>query len=261
MTALLPAPDGARFAVASRPRPGETLAAAMVYLAATLAYVLPLMGDPRGTLGPDLGDPRLNLYILQWGARQIALGLPDLWNAPFFHPTPGALTISGHLLGPAAFSLLCERLGAAPATTYNLLFLSSFALGGLTSWWLLRRAGLGFAGALLGGWLYAFAHARWYEASHLQVLISQWLPLALLTWDDLLDRPGWRRLAAFLACYALQVTAGVYLAVLLHFGLAVLVGARWRSLAGPRGWLRSRPAPLLATVALGAALFAPLAFP
>jgi hypothetical protein len=250
-----------RIAAADGPSAREALLALALFLAATLAYILPFMGDPRGTLGPDRGDPRLNLYFLLWGGQQISLGLPDLWNAPFFHPTPGALTISDHLLGPAVQTLALGALGVDGATAYNLLFLSSFALGGLTTWWLLRRAGLGFVGALLGGWIYAFAHSRWDEASHLQILLSQWLPATLLAWNRLLEEPRWRRVAVFLAFYALQVTGGVYLAVLLHFGLVAICLARGRSLLRQLGSNRGQWARMAVALALGAALYLPLAVP
>lgn len=244
------------------PPPGgcEALAALAAYLAATLLYLIPFVGDPRGSLGPDLGDPRLNLYLLQWGAHQISLGLPDLWNAPFFHPTAGTLAISDHLLGPAAVTWALGALGVSAPTAYNLLFLGSFVLGGLTAWWLLRCCGLGFLGALLGGWLWAFSHARWDEASHLQILVSLWLPAALLTFDRFLDRPNGKRGALFLLCYALQVSSGVYLTVLLHFGLGVLLLARgravWAALVRPRA-LRT----ILPTVALMALVTLPLTLP
>lgn len=243
-------------------RPGfvEALAVTALYLAATLAYVMPFMGDPRGTLGPDLGDPRLNLYFLQWGAHQIAQGLPDLWNAPFFHPTAGTLAISDHLLGPAAQTLALGALGVDAPTCYNLLFLSSFVLGGLATWALLRRAGLGFGGALLGGGLFAFAHARWDEASHLQILISQWLPAALLAWDRLLDQPGWRRGLLFLGFYVLQVSSGVYLAVLMHFGLAASTLARGRELIARARGGRLAHRPLVATALVCSAALLPTAF-
>jgi hypothetical protein len=250
-----------RIAAAGGPSAREAILAFALFLAATLAYILPFMGDPRGTLGPDRGDPRLNLYFLLWSGHQISLGLPDLWNAPFFHPTPGALKISDHLLGPAAQTLALGALGIDGATAYNLLFLSSFALGGLTTWWLLRRAGLGFAGALLGGWIFAFAHSRWDEASHLQILLSQWLPATLLAWDRLLDEPRWRRVAVFLACYALQVTGGVYLAVLLHFGLLALSLARGRSALRRIGSNRGQGARMAVALALAAALYLPLVIP
>lgn len=246
-------PEGGRISAT------EIIAAAVVYSLATLAYLLPFLGDPRGTLGPDLGDPRLNLYFLQWGAHQIAQGLPDIWNPPFFHPTPGTLAISDHLFGPAAQTLALGALGADAPTAYNLLFLSSFALGGLATWCLLRRAGLGFAAALLGGWLFAFAHARWDEASHLQILISQWLPAALLAWDRLLDHPSWRRGLLFLGAYLLQVSSGVYLTVLMHFGLATLTLARGRELiARARGGRLARR-PLVATALVCSAALLPAA--
>jgi len=55
----------------------------------------------------------------------------------------------------------------------------------------------------------------------------QWIPAVLWTFDRLLDRPTPGRAAAFAAFYALHVSGGAYLAVLVHFPLAVLLVNRW----------------------------------
>src|ERR1700712_37761 len=82
LRAFLPAsaPQSDSFCIRSRPMMPDTresrvwhrllpwLAVALLYTAATLIYFWPL---PRlfGThLGPDLGDPLFNLWVLKWGA-------------------------------------------------------------------------------------------------------------------------------------------------------------------------------------------------
>jgi hypothetical protein len=233
-------------------------AAALAGLAATLVFLLPSIGDVQRSLGPDFGDPLLNLYFLEWGAHQVSQGLPDPWSPPFFYPTPRVLTLSDHLLGPAVPFLALRRLGLTGPGAYNVLLLASFALGGFTAWWVLRRTGLGPWGALAGGWVFAFNGYRWSAIGHYQVLRMQWIPLVLWTFDRLLERATPGRAAAFLLIYALHVSGGAYLAVLVHFGLAVLLlnrvaHAPRRFLDGWRAWL---PAAALAG-AVSAVLYGP----
>jgi hypothetical protein len=207
-------------------------AAVAVYTATTLAFLMPSVGAAPNGLGPNLGDPLLNVYFLEWGAHQIARGLPDPWDAPFFYPTRRVLTLSDHLLGPAAAHLGLRALGLSAPAAYNVLFAATFVLGGWVAFSVLRRSGLSPGGALVGGWSFAFSSYRWGLVGHYQVLRMQWIPAVLWTFDRLLDRPTPGRAAAFLCSYALHVSGGAYLAVLIHFPLAVLLMNRWLTRRG-----------------------------
>lgn len=93
----LPAP-------AARRALGEKSAAfllLLLYTAATLLYLRPIWRRFATHVAPFPEDPLYNLYVLEWGGRQLRLGLPDFWNANFYFPTPAALTLSDHLFRPA----------------------------------------------------------------------------------------------------------------------------------------------------------------
>jgi hypothetical protein len=201
--------------------------AAAVFVLSTVALLGPALGDARWTLGPGHGDPLLNVYFLEWGAHQVSLGLPDPWSPPFFYPTKRALTLSDHLLGPAVPFCGLRKAGLAPAGAYNCLLVAAFALSGWMAAWVLRRTGLSFGGAMVGGWVFAFSGFRWSEIGHFQVVRMQWIPLVLWTFDRVLERPTGARALAFLIFYALHVSGGAYLAFLIHLPLAVLVVNRW----------------------------------
>jgi hypothetical protein len=187
--------------------------------------------SPNG-LGPNLGDPLLNVYFLEWGAHQISLGLPDPWNAPFFHPTSRVLTLSDHLLGPASAFLGLRTMRRSARGSYNVLLAAPVCRGGWMAFWFLRKSGLSPVGALVGGWSFAFSSFRWSQVGHYPVLRMQWIPAVLWTFDRLLDRATPGRAAAFVCFYALHVTGGAYLALLIHFPLAVLLLNRWRPRRG-----------------------------
>jgi hypothetical protein len=235
-------------------------AVAAAYSLLTLIYLRPIWRVGGDHLAPHLGDPLFNLYVLKWSARQIGLGLPDLWNANFFYPTRGALALSDHLLGPAAQLALFLRVVPNAIAGYNFLFFTSFVASALAVCWVCRRAGLSWPAALLAGWMYAFSSFRLSQMTHLQVLIVQWAPLTLWFWDRLLAERTARNAFLFLAFYLLNLTGGCYLAYMIHFPLLALFANRavseGRGLLSPRSLGRLVPVGLIAGAAL-LALFLP----
>jgi hypothetical protein len=236
--------------------PARHSIALVLYVALTLLIFAPAVGDPRAGIGPGLGDPLFNLYVMKWGAHQISQGLPDLWNAPFFFPARGTLALSDHLVGPAAAFLLLRKAGLPSLAAFNLLLLATFALGAWTAYWVLRRSGLSWSGALVGGWVFGYSSFRWEEIAHYQMLRMQWIPPVLWCFDRLLASPTPRRALVFLGFYALHVTGGTYLAYLVHVPLLVLALNRLGA-ARPRG---RRAWVVLGTVAGACALLLAFVF-
>ncbi|HYG63100.1 MAG TPA: hypothetical protein VEL74_11005 [Thermoanaerobaculia bacterium] len=194
------------------------------YLGLSLLYLRPIWRLFGSHIPPNPGDPVFNLWVLKWGAHQFRLGLPDFWNAPIFFPAPATITYSDHLLGPAAFFASFTSLFPNPLAAFNTLFLGSFVLCGWTTWWVFRRSGLSRTAAFLGGCVFAFSSFRWDQMSHIQVLLAQWIPLALWSWDRLLAEATWKRAGLFVLFYVLHVTGGSYLAYMIHYPmLAILV--------------------------------------
>jgi hypothetical protein len=227
----------------SRLLPGALLATT-AYAALTLAYLRPVWKVFATSVAPDATDPLFSVYILKWVVRQIHLGFPDLWDANFFYPTRGALALSDHMLGPA---LQIAWLHNAVAG-YNLLVVSSFVLCGAGTWWVLRRSGLSGPAALLGGAAFAFSPFRMSHLNHLLVLTMQWIPLTLWAWDRLLAERTARWGGIFLLFYGLQLTAGCYLAYMIHFPMLAILASRGASV-GRRRLLAPESLRVLAPVA------------
>jgi hypothetical protein len=244
----------------ARIRANPDLTALAFFALATLLLLWPVIRNASRSLGPNLGDPLLNLYFLEWGAHQIGLGLPDVWSPPFFHPSTHVLTLSDHLLGPALGYLGLREVGLSAPAAYNTLLALSFVLSGWTASCVLRRSGLSPVGALLGGWTFAYSAFRWSNLGFYQVMRMQWIPAVLWTFDRLLERPTPGRALAFLAFYTLHVSGGAYLAYLIHFPLAVLLVNRWvfggRTFLGG-GRLRTWGLTALAALAVLAAFYLP----
>ncbi|HEV7784840.1 MAG TPA: hypothetical protein VGQ28_05855, partial [Thermoanaerobaculia bacterium] len=259
----LPFVNEERITVPARPAwalPLSWTTVVCLYTALTFVYFWPLPRLWQDHLGPELGDPLFVLYVLKWGVHQIRLGLPDFWNANFFYPTRGALALSDHLLGPAAELALFETVIPNAIAGYNFLFLSSFVASALATCWVLRRCGLSWVAAVLGGWMFAWSPFRVSQTPHLQILIAQWIPLTLWFWDRLLTGRTAKNAALFLLFYLLNLSGGCYLAYMIHSPLAAILASR--ALEQRRALLSWRSLRLFVPVALvagaaGAALFLP----
>lgn len=193
--------------------------AAALYTAYGLFYLRPVWQVWQDRIAPNTADPLFNLWVLKWGVHQIRSGLPDLWNANIFHPTPGTLALSDHLIGPALQIALFDNAIAG----YNFLFFTSFVLTGLAVCWVVRRSGASWIAAVLAGAMYAFSPFRLTHLNHIQILLAQWVPLTLWFWDRLLAERRARHAVLFLVFYLLNLTGGAYLAYMVHIPLLVIL--------------------------------------
>ena len=153
------------------------------YLAIALVVTWPLARGLGRDVAWDLGDSVLNMWILAWDSEQLlaVLGgelsrVGSCFDANIFHPAPLTLAYSEHLVAQAVQALPVYAASGNPILTYNLLFLSTFALSGLGMYLLVRElTGSALAG-FVAGLLFAFTPYRLAQSSHLQVLSSQWMP-------------------------------------------------------------------------------------
>jgi hypothetical protein len=213
----------------------------------------------------DLGDTRLNNYILEHGYRW-AIGSPghaEFWSPPFFFPARNVAAYSDVLLGVAPIYGVIRALGSPPDTSFQLWMIAVSALNYLAAFRLIRRRfGLGVPASCAGAFLFAFGAPRVNQASH-QQLQPQFL--SLVTIDALLGLfPGAgtasRKRLLLWAVAALglvaQLYAGFYLGwfLLLTLGLAAIAAMTMRSARGAFLNVLRRDAPILLAVAAATAL-------
>jgi hypothetical protein len=189
-----------------------------IYFALSCAMTWPLLPGLARDVPGDLGDSLLNMWILGWMAEAIPrvatgqMSVADVWNANIFHPAPLALSFSEHLFGQAIQILPVYHLTKNLILSYNLLFLTSFALSGFTMYLLVRDiTGNGHA-AFLAGLIYAFVPFRIAQVAHIQSLSSQWMPLALWGFRSYVTTNRLRSLAIGTAALLMQNwSCGYYL--------------------------------------------------
>lgn len=161
--------------------------ASAAYAAIAVVMTWPLARHATTAIGPDLGDPLFNIWVLLWTSGQVLaaasgdLGaLGDYWQGNIFHPQPYALALSEHLTPQMLMALPVLALTGNGILAYNLLFLASFVLSAGALFWLVRTLTGHSLAAFIAGLAFAWAPYRLEQLSHLQVLTTFWMPLALL---------------------------------------------------------------------------------
>src|SRR5688572_7905894 len=150
------------------------LRAAGLYLAAAFLLTWPLAANFTTHLGAveRAGDPFLNLWILGWGM-QAWLSDPmsvldgRVFNANIFHPAPGTLTFSDHLLLQSLVLSPLYAITGSLALCYNVLLIGSLALSGLAMHALARSITGSDRAALIAGLMLARRHYRTAQSNHL----------------------------------------------------------------------------------------------
>lgn len=199
------------------------------FTVATVALTLPLWVRPARTLPSDLIDTLLNTWIVGWDADRLRHGLRGLWNAPAFFPYRNTLAFSENLLGVAVFVAPVYWLTGNAVLTYNVAFTLSYALAGfgmyLLAASLTRSRACGFVGAIY----YAFCPYRFVQMSHLQMIATGWLPIALFALHRYFETSRRSWLALLGISSLLQVLSNLYVAYFMALPFAAVAATVfWR---------------------------------
>lgn len=218
-------------------RPLGRGAAVVVFFAAlTVVFTWPLSAQPGArALGLD-PDARLFLWTLSWDVHALTTAPARLFHANIFHPAPYTLAYSEHLVGSALVAAPFILATGNPLLGLNMVVLIACAACGAGTYLLARAAGLGRAGAIAAGLVFAFAPPRFFRLTQAHLAPVQWIPLALAALHAYVRRPGPAplRLAAFL--FTLQALTSGHGGLFLACAIALFLawGAAARRLPAPR---------------------------
>lgn len=190
----------------------------------TLVMLYPLSLDLTNMV-PEPTDPLLNVWRMQWNAHAFLGGpaaLASIFNANIFYPFPLTLAYSEHFLLLSAQALPFLLLSDSHLLGLNLSVLVTFVLSGYTMYLLITAwTGQRWAG-FVAGVLFAFSPHRFGQLNHLELLVTQWLPLALLALHWTLTRPGLRYPLLFAVVFNLQALSGFHFSFNLTLACALL---------------------------------------
>jgi hypothetical protein len=206
-------------------------ASALAYAAITAVMGRRVIAALSTSIASDPGDPLLTAGILAWNASHVPWS-GEWYQYPIFFPTADALVLSEHLLSISLIAAPMQWLTGSPVVAYNVTMLLSYPLCGVAMFALVWRLTRNAPAAFLAGLAYAFAPYRVSHLPHIQVLISYWMPVALLGLHSYLDTRRWPWLVLFAAAWVLQGAANGYF--LIYFSLVVGLWVAWFLLC--RGW-------------------------
>ena len=205
---------------------------AAIFLVLAIAWAWPLPLHLTTRFAHDPGDPLLVTYMLWWNARVVPLS-EAMWSAPFFFPIRDALALTDHGAGMGVLTSPIQWLGGSPLLAYNVLLIAAPWLSALAAYALVWRLTRSAAAAFCSGLAFAFAPYRASQLAHLHLLVTWWMPLALLGLHRYYEDGGVKWLVLFGVSWLLQaLTAGYYLfffPVLIALWIAVFTP--WRTQA------------------------------
>ena len=198
--------------------------AAGLYAVVTVAMMPEIVRHPATTVAMDVGDPVLVAAILEWNATALPLS-PHWWNFPTFDPALGITAFTEHLLGLWPITSPIVWITGNPLVAYNAAFRLSFPLAATATFALAYSLTASIPGAFVAGAAFAFAPYRGNHLSHLQMLISFGMPLALLGLHQYVATGRRRGLVYFAGGWLCAVLSNSYM--LVCFGVFVGCWVLW----------------------------------
>lgn len=192
------------------------------------------------TATPDLGDPLLNTWILDWDLYSITNAPAHIYDANIFYPAKYPLAYSENLFGIALVALPFYFFGFTPLAVYNIVFLLGLAFCGYGAFVLGRVLTRSTAGGLVAGILYSFVNFRLDHLSHLQFVWGGWMPMMLAALLHYWRRPTIRNAILLTLCVLMNGLTNIHqflfgtTAIVLSIALLALLSTRfkWRTLIG-----------------------------
>jgi hypothetical protein len=196
---------------------------AAIFLALTLLLTWPLPLHPWSATLPMGPDGNLFLWTLAWDAHAFLHQPLSIFDANIYHPLRHTLAFSENLIGSAFVAAPVIWVTGNPVLALNAVVLLSVLLCGLGAHLLARRLGIGPAGAVVAGVIFAFSPPRFFRIWQLHLCVVQWIPFALASLHAYFDSGRRRDLRLAAAFFTLQVLSSGHGAVFLVLAMSGLL--------------------------------------
>jgi hypothetical protein len=203
-----------------------TVVALLLFVVLSLVLTHPLSLHLADAV-EDWQDGLLNVWITAWDGHQLLTDPLHLFDANIFYPYPGTLAYSELLLGNALLALPITVVSGNPVLGYNLALFLSFVLSAFGTYLLVLNLIRSPGAGIVAGIIFAFCSYRMSNFAQVQLLVTQWMPLALLSLLYLMRRPRPRHVVTFVLFFTLQALSCFYYALLLGLAAAGLVVWLW----------------------------------
>ncbi|MEA3459966.1 MAG: hypothetical protein U9R11_04750, partial [Chloroflexota bacterium] len=198
----------------------QHLLALGLFIVLTTMMTYPLAFRAWDTI-ENYGDPLLNTWIMAWDVHQLTSDPLHLFDANIFHPYKNTLAYSENLVASAILAAPAIWLTGNPVFAHNFMVFLSFALAGFGAYLLVYHHTGSWHGGIVAGLAFAFAHYRFGQFSHLQLLTSQWIPLALLYLARFVQTRSTKDALLFALFFAAQSLSCIYYAFYMTMAVAL----------------------------------------
>lgn len=198
----------------------------LLFAALTVIMAAPWSLHPASRVLVDAPDTHLYIWTLAWDVHAFVSNPFGIFDANIYYPLPNTLAYSENLIGSALVAAPIIWLTGDAMLAMNLVALSATCLSGLGAYLLARQLGIGAAGAVLAGIVFAFAPARFFRMSQIHLVAMQWIPFSLAYLHAYFDSKQPRHLHLAIGFAVLQVLCGGHGAVFLGVAGAAVVADR-----------------------------------
>ena len=230
-------------------------------LALALLMTWPLATDIGG-LGrthPNDADGQFAIWNVNWVARTLVADPLRLFDANIYHPHKLTLAYSEANILTGAIGVPVYWATRNPWLTLNAVMLFGFASAYAAAYFLMRHLTGSRSASAAAAVLYAFCPYVFSHLSHIQLLMTGGVPLALLLLHKVADDPSWRRGVALGLALAAQALTCAYYGIFagLSVGYAAVVLAATRTLWTVRRYWMAVAAGAITSIAIVLPFFIP----
>ncbi len=198
--------------------------------ALTIALTYPLAFHPGSVGRVDNGDGQLSIWNVAWVARTLVVDPLHVFDANIFYPHRWTLVYSETNLGAGALAIPVYWATRNPYAAHNFVLLLSFVLSATGTYYLIRYLVDDRRAALIAAIGFAYCPYVFGHLPHIQLLMTAGLPLSLLAFHRVADRPRARRGAVLGLAMALQAFFcgyyAVFVALMVGFSVLFVAGTR-----------------------------------
>lgn len=187
-------------------------------------YILPLqvMRFNLSMIPGDLGDARLNNYLLEHGYKWLTGQVASFWDAPFFYPALRTMSFSDNHLGTLPIYALFRLLEFDRETSYQFWFLVIFTLNYFSCAWVLRKLSINALGAAVGAFIFSFSLPVLARIGHSQLLPRFMIPFAFYFAINYFETKTKKYFMLACLSFAIQFYLTIYMGLFLSLGLIFL---------------------------------------
>lgn len=196
----------------------------LIISALTVIFTYPLIRYIEYRSIGHLDDPKLNMWIINWGCHQLLNQPSKLYQANIFYPYKNSLAFSDNLVGLSILALPVYLFNKNPILIYNITLLVSFILIGVGVYLLVYRLTGNYYAAVMAAIIYNFCPGHLLRYSQIQIFTTQWTIFTLLYLHKFIEKSSLKNILLFSLFFTFQSASGAYNAVyqLLLVGIGII---------------------------------------